>query len=37
MAAVEAQFPTLGLGLDDILATFAGIRPVIGSGRADPS
>lgn len=37
MAAVEAQFPTLGLGLDDILATFAGIRPVIGSGKADPS
>lgn len=37
MAAVESQFPALGLGLDDILATFAGIRPVIGSGKADPS
>jgi glycerol-3-phosphate dehydrogenase len=37
MAAVEAQFPSLGLKLDDILATFAGIRPVIGSGRADPT
>ncbi len=37
MAAVEAQFPSLGLTLDDILATFAGIRPVIGSGKADPS
>ncbi|MDQ1301923.1 MAG: glycerol-3-phosphate dehydrogenase [Chloroflexota bacterium] len=37
MAAVETQFPTLGLKLDDILATFAGIRPVISSGRADPS
>lgn len=37
MAAVEAQFPSLGLTLDDILATFAGIRPVIGSGKANPS
>jgi glycerol-3-phosphate dehydrogenase len=37
MAAVTAQFPALGLALDDIIATFAGIRPVIGSGKADPS
>ena len=37
MAAVEAQFPGLGLTLDDVLATFAGVRPVIGSGKADPS
>jgi glycerol-3-phosphate dehydrogenase len=37
MAAVETQFPTLSLKLDDILATFAGIRPVIGSGKANPS
>jgi len=37
MAAVTAQFPALGLSLDDVLATFAGIRPVIGSGKADPS
>jgi len=37
MAAVTAQFPALGLTLDDISATFAGIRPVIGSGKVDPS
>lgn len=37
MAAVEAQFPSLGIGLDDVLATYAGVRPVIGSGRSDPS
>jgi glycerol-3-phosphate dehydrogenase len=37
MAAVEAQFPSLGLGLDDVISTFAGVRPVIGSGQIDPS
>lgn len=37
MAAVAAHFPALDLGLDDVIATFAGIRPVIGSGKADPS
>ncbi len=37
MAAVEAQFPSLRLGLDDVISTFAGVRPVIGSGKADPS
>jgi len=37
MAAVESQFPSLALGLDDIVATFAGVRPVIGTGRLDPS
>ncbi len=37
MAAVEAQFPTLGIGLADVLSTFSGVRPVIGSGKADPS
>ncbi len=37
MAAVEAQFPSLGLTLDDVISTFAGVRPVIGSGKADPS
>jgi len=37
MAAVDSQFPSLSLGLDDIIATFAGVRPVIGTGRADPS
>ncbi len=37
MAAVTAHFPALDLTLDDVVATFAGIRPVIGSGKVDPS
>jgi glycerol-3-phosphate dehydrogenase len=37
MAAVEAQYPGLGLGLEDVLSTFAGVRPVIGTGEHDPS
>ncbi|MBU0493071.1 MAG: glycerol-3-phosphate dehydrogenase/oxidase, partial [Chloroflexi bacterium] len=37
MAAVEAHFPSLQLTLDDVISTFAGVRPVIGSGKADPS
>lgn len=37
MAAVESQFPSLGLTLDDVISTFAGVRPVIGSGQVDPS
>ncbi|RPI22882.1 MAG: glycerol-3-phosphate dehydrogenase/oxidase, partial [Chloroflexota bacterium] len=37
MAAVEAQFPSLGLGLEDIISTYSGVRPVIGTGKADPS
>jgi len=37
MAAVEAIFPSLGLTLDDVTATYAGVRPVIGTGKADPS
>ncbi|MGC9334187.1 MAG: glycerol-3-phosphate dehydrogenase/oxidase [Anaerolineae bacterium] len=37
MAAVESQFPSLSLTLDDVVSTFAGIRPVIGTGKADPS
>lgn len=37
MAAVESQFSALGLGLDDVIATFAGVRPVIGTAQADPS
>ncbi|MHB8666980.1 MAG: glycerol-3-phosphate dehydrogenase/oxidase [Burkholderiales bacterium] len=37
MQALEFQFPELGLGLDDIVATFAGVRPVIDSGNTDPS
>jgi glycerol-3-phosphate dehydrogenase len=37
MAAVEAHFPSLNIGLDDILCTYSGVRPVIGSGKLDPS
>lgn len=37
MAAVEARFPHLNIGLEDILASFAGVRPVIGSQKHDPS
>jgi len=37
MQALDFQFPELDLGLDDIIATFAGVRPVIDSGKADPS
>ncbi len=37
MAAIAAQFPSLDITLDDVIASFAGVRPVIGSGKADPS
>jgi glycerol-3-phosphate dehydrogenase len=37
MAAADAQFPLLHLTLTDVVATYAGVRPVIGSGQADPS
>jgi glycerol-3-phosphate dehydrogenase len=37
MEAVNAQFASLNLSTDDVLATFAGVRPVIGTGKADPS
>ncbi|MCA9921429.1 MAG: glycerol-3-phosphate dehydrogenase/oxidase, partial [Anaerolineales bacterium] len=37
MAAVEDRFPSLGITLDDIISTFAGVRPVIDTGKSDPS
>ncbi|WP_374581864.1 glycerol-3-phosphate dehydrogenase/oxidase [Pseudoduganella sp.] len=37
MEALHDQFPTLGLGEGDVLATYAGVRPVIDTGKADPS
>ena len=37
MAAVESQFPALALTLADVVSTYAGVRPVIGTGKADPS
>ena len=37
MAGVQSALPSLDLSLDDVIASFAGIRPVIGTGKADPS
>jgi glycerol-3-phosphate dehydrogenase len=37
MAALLDQFPQLGLQESDVIATYAGVRPVIDSGKADPS
>ena len=37
MAAVESRYPSLALKLDDVMATFAGVRPVINTGKLDPS
>jgi glycerol-3-phosphate dehydrogenase len=37
MAAISAQFPSRAITLDDVIASFAGVRPVIGSGKLDPS
>lgn len=38
LAAVESQFPGLAITKDDIISSFSGIRPVIGSDKSkDPS
>jgi glycerol-3-phosphate dehydrogenase len=37
MAAVTSAFPSLNIQLVDVIATIAGVRPVIGTGKADPS
>jgi len=37
MAALHDQFPGLQLQESDIIATYAGVRPVIDTGQADPS
>lgn len=37
MAAVEYQFPSLGIKLEDVISTYAGVRPVIGCGKLNPS
>ncbi len=37
MAAVEYTFPGLGLTLNDVMASYAGIRPVVNTGKTDPS
>lgn len=37
MTAIDRAFPELELELDDIQATFSGFRPVIDTGKTDPS
>lgn len=37
MTALRDQFPQLALQDHDVIATYAGVRPVIDSGKADPS
>ncbi len=37
MAFVNQAFPCLSLTMDDIQVTFSGIRPVVNTGKADPS
>ena len=37
LAALAYQFPRSAIGTRDLIATFAGVRPVVDSGRADPS
>ncbi|HEX9090538.1 MAG TPA: glycerol-3-phosphate dehydrogenase/oxidase, partial [Anaerolineales bacterium] len=37
MAAVEYQFPSLNIRLEDVISTYAGVRPVIGCGKVNPS
>lgn len=37
LAALAFQFPDLGITRDDVIATYAGVRPVIDSGKSDPS
>ncbi|MFH1349902.1 MAG: glycerol-3-phosphate dehydrogenase/oxidase [Pseudomonadota bacterium] len=37
LEVVRYQFPSLGIGPVDILSTYSGVRPVIGTGMSDPS
>jgi glycerol-3-phosphate dehydrogenase len=37
LEALRAAFPSLRLTLDDALGSYAGVRPVVSSGEADPS
>ncbi|MGQ9889593.1 MAG: glycerol-3-phosphate dehydrogenase/oxidase [Aggregatilineales bacterium] len=37
LAAVAHQFPGSAVTTEDIISTFAGVRPVIGTGKEDPS
>lgn len=37
MEALAVRMPSLELRLEEAISSFAGVRPVVGSGRADPS
>jgi len=37
MAAIESEFPALHITLDDVISSFSGVRPVIGTGKDNPS
>lgn len=37
MLAAQSIFPNLGLDFTDVLATYSGFRPVLDTGKADPS
>ncbi|GAB4157002.1 MAG: glycerol-3-phosphate dehydrogenase/oxidase [Candidatus Promineifilaceae bacterium] len=37
LTGLAYAFPELALGAEDVVSTFAGIRPVINTGKADPS
>lgn len=37
LEAARAAFPDLGLRVGDAVSSFAGVRPVIGTGKVDPS
>ena len=37
MEALAARVPSLELRLDEAISSFAGVRPVVGSGKKDPS
>lgn len=37
MAVLDSYFPDLHLTLEDVAATFAGVRPVVDTGAEDPS
>lgn len=37
LTAIEARYPLLNIGLEDIISTYAGVRPVLDSGKENPS
>lgn len=37
MMTARTEFPSLNLTLDDVLMTFSGVRPVVGTGELNPS